>query len=204
MRSIGSAISSASRSTSRSSSIVSSVRERSGLASISATLTQDEPTVLTQDELISILDIDPVLLQQGNRDIRFNYQKYKACFDAINLWNRKKNNGEIPANATTQMVIVGIFFRKSNWYKIKETFQTVTNFPKMTQWLIQDEEDTADVLSDSEVWGAKKLRYTMKDLNKWYPNQSLPDSGSGSSSEESVQSHKKDKGKGKEVARKLK
>jgi hypothetical protein len=141
------------------------------------------------------------LTQEGNHDIRFNYQKFVACHKAIGLWNSKKSKGEISTSATTQLAIVTLFFGKTNWYNVKETFSTVSNYPKMVQWLTQNE-DSLEVLSDTEIWGVKKLKYTMKDLSKWYKQEGL--SGSDSSSEKSVQSHKKNKGKGKQNAKKSK
>jgi hypothetical protein len=63
----------------------------------------------------------------------------------------------------------------------------------MTKWLKLEEDDPSGVLSDIEVWGIKKLKYTMKDLEKWYDKQCL--SGSDSESEKSAPSHKKNKGK---------
>lgn len=148
------------------------------------------------NNLITTLAIDPKLTDRYvGCEIRRGYKKYVACCAAIDRWRQMKEDGDFPVKDVTKATITELFFGRSNWYNIDSTFNSVTNYPDMHNWLTRNTN-----ISDADVWGVSKSNYSMKDLRVWFKEQKEQQSRSESESD----SHSKKKGKEKAKTHKKK
>jgi hypothetical protein len=92
------------------------------------------------------------------------YQRYRSANEIYNKVGKMKNdktwNGAVPS----QTEIINLFVAKTTWYKeYSNRIPAAERHEEMRGWLAE-ESGCAD---DEELWGERKDKYTITDLEKW-------------------------------------
>jgi hypothetical protein len=141
-------------------------------------------------EVSQLLNIPNHLLRGGKGEggLIFNYNKYKACIQAISMAESMANSGEWPIRRPSETEIVELFIGKSMWYShFKKTFSRVPKYPQMLKWLNEDD----DALPTIDLWGEEKGSFSFTDLKKWMDREDIRISQKGKVKEKT--GHKKGK-----------
>jgi hypothetical protein len=117
----------------------------------------------SKKELIALLGIpEHLTTEPKNLGLRNYYHRYKACLEAIDLVQRKAQQGTWPGVKPSNTQIIQIFASKSMWHTyMVPAFESINNLPDVKDWL-EDKEGVMDV----DVWGKMKGNYTFTDLKE--------------------------------------
>ena len=116
-----------------------------------------------QQHLVTILGIPPHLVGGGPSTLQIAYQKYKAYYLALDKLEEMMKDGVWLGAKPTQGAIKDLFCSRSYFSSHLTKFKKVMEYPEMKKWL----DDDLDKLSDSEVWGLEKDKYTFIDLDTY-------------------------------------
>jgi hypothetical protein len=110
---------------------------------------------LSKTELLTLLNIPQQLARDsgsqecGEQGLRFNYQKYQACLNAVHKLGQMVKDGQWPGRKPSETEVVELFVSKSMWYShFKKLFSKVPRYPQMQKWLKGGE----DAPEEYELW----------------------------------------------------
>jgi hypothetical protein len=128
------------------------------------------------ERLVEELNVNPLYADRNNRNkqgLRFAWGRYLECSDAIKRGRAMNEAGTWPADIPpfTEYLIVDIFIGKTTWYtnyvKIFEPVNSITEFSNMKAWLDDENPDPDDT---EDIWGEVLSSYKMEDLREWVKN----------------------------------
>lgn len=121
---------------------------------------------LVRDLTMHNIDVDLNLCTNSDKpDLHIIYQRYIAA-NEINKQvskmrqERSWKSKEVPSRTD----VINLFVAKTTWHAFYATrIPAAEKHEEMRAWLSQE----PDCMSDEELWGEEKDKYTMADLEKW-------------------------------------
>jgi len=92
------------------------------------------------------------------------YQRYCSANEIYNKVGKMKDNKTWNGAVPSQTEIINLFVAKSTWYKqYSNRIPAAERHEDMRAWLAEE----PDCVDDEELWGEKKVKYTIVELEKW-------------------------------------
>lgn len=92
------------------------------------------------------------------------YQRYCSANEIHNKVGKIKNDKSWIGAVPSQTDIINLFVAKTTWYKeYSNRIPAAERHEVMRGWLAEE----SDCVDDEELWGEKKDKYTITDLEKW-------------------------------------